>query len=57
MNLSVIHRFKMQFLTEIKSGQKLQILVSLAGFRPNSEIIGNFRKIENFYDHFIKRQK
>ena len=25
----------------------------MAGFRPNSEIIGNFRKIENFYDHFI----
>ena len=29
----------------------------MAGFRPNSEIIGNFRKIENFYGHFIKRQK
>ena len=29
----------------------------LAGFRPNSKIIGNFRKIENFYDHFIKRHK
>ena len=27
----------------------------LAGFRPNSEIIGNFRKNENFYGHFIKR--
>ena len=29
----------------------------LAGFRPNSEIIGNFRKMENSYGHFIKRQK
>ena len=32
-------------------------LYALAGFRPNSEIIGNFRKIENFYGHFIKRKK
>ena len=29
----------------------------MAGFRPISKIIGNFRKIENFYGHFIKRQK
>ena len=35
---------------------KFEIL-PMAGFRPNSKIIGNFRKIENFYDHFIKRHK
>ena len=29
----------------------------LAGFRPNSEIIGKFRKLKKFYDHFVKRQK
>ena len=29
----------------------------MAGFRPNSEIIGNFLKIENFYGHFIKCHK
>ena len=30
---------------------------ALAGFRPNSKINGNFRKIENFDGHFINRQK
>ena len=29
----------------------------MAGFRPNSEVIGKFRKLEKFYDHFVKRQK
>ena len=29
----------------------------LAGFRPNSEIIGKFRKLKKFYGHFVKRQK
>ena len=29
----------------------------MAGFRPNSEIIGNFRKMENCYGHFITHQK
>ena len=29
----------------------------MAGFRPNSKIIGNFRKIENIYVHFIKHLK
>ena len=31
--------------------------LKLAGFRPNSEIIGKFRKLKKFYDHFVKRQK
>jgi len=30
---------------------------TLAGFRPNSEIIGKFRKLEKLYGHFVKRQK
>ena len=29
----------------------------MAGFRPNSEIIGNFLKIGNFYGHFNKCHK
>ena len=29
----------------------------LAGFRANSEIIGKFRKLKKFYDHFVKREK
>ena len=32
-------------------------ILALAGFRPNSEIIGKFRKLKKFYDHFVKRQK
>ena len=28
----------------------------MAWYRPNSEIIGNFRKFQNFYGHFVKRQ-
>ena len=34
-----------------------QGVATMAGFKPNSEIIGNFRKIENFYGHLIQRQK
>jgi len=30
---------------------------TMAGFRANSEIIGKFRKLKKFYDHFVKRQK
>ena len=30
---------------------------TLAGFRPNSEIIGKFRKMGKFYGHFVKDQK
>ena len=30
---------------------------AMAGFRPNSEIIGKFRKLKKFYGHFVKRQK
>ena len=26
----------------------------MAGFRLNSEIIGKFRKLKKFYDHFVK---
>ena len=29
----------------------------MAGFRPNSEIIGKFRKMGKFYDQFVKHQK
>ena len=29
----------------------------LAGFRPNSEIIGKFQKLKKLYGHFVKRQK
>ena len=29
----------------------------MARSRLNSEINGNFRKIENFSDHFVKHQK
>ena len=29
----------------------------LAELRLESEIIGNFRNFENFFDHFIERQK
>ena len=28
----------------------------MAGFRPNSEIIENRRKFQNFNGHFVKRQ-
>ena len=28
----------------------------MAEFRPNSEIIENCRKFQNFYGHFLKRQ-
>ena len=31
--------------------------LKLAGFRAYSEIIGKFRKLKKFYDHFVKRQK
>ena len=34
---------------------KISILTSITEFRSDSEIIGNFRKIDNFYGHFIKR--
>ena len=30
---------------------------AMAEFRPNSQIIGIFRKTEKFYDHFIQRHK
>ena len=29
----------------------------MAGFKPNSEIIGKFRKMGKFYDHLVKLQK
>ena len=29
----------------------------MAGFRPNSEIIGKFRKLKKNNGHFVKRQK
>ena len=29
----------------------------MAGFRPNSEIIGKFRKLKKFDGHFVDRQK
>ena len=29
----------------------------LAGFRPNSEIIGKVRKMEKFYGHFVQLGK
>ena len=31
-------------------------IFAMAGFRPDSEIAGNFRKFQKFYGHF-KRQK
>ena len=34
-----------------------QGVATMAGFKPNSEIIGNFRKMENCYGHFITHQK
>ena len=33
------------------------VILPVAGFRPNSEIIGKFRKLKKFYGHFVKRQK
>ena len=33
------------------------VKIAMAGFRPNSEIIGKFRKLKKFYGHFVKRQK
>ena len=42
------------------SGRKKGVtayVLSLAGFRANSEIIGKFRKLKKFYCHFVKRQK
>ena len=30
--------------------------IKLAGFRPNSGIIGKFRKLKKFYGHFVERQ-
>ena len=29
----------------------------MAGFRPNSEIIGKVRKMEKFYGHFVQLEK
>ena len=32
-------------------------MAHVAGFRPNSEIIGKFRKMKKFYDHFVQLEK
>ena len=34
---------------------KTQDQDAMAGFRPNSEIIGKFRTLKKFYGHFVKR--
>ena len=34
-----------------------QGVATMAGFKPNSEIIGKFRKMGKFYDHLVKLQK
>ena len=35
----------------------IKLVIKMAGFRANSEIIGKFRKLKKFYDHFVKREK
>ena len=40
----------------IDTGISLEELVTVAGFRANSEIIGKFRKLKKFYSHFVERQ-
>ena len=45
-------------LMRVKSGNSgMGGSMTLAGFRPNSEIIGKFRKLKKLYGHFVKRQK
>ena len=44
-------------LTYVTDQKRQPIFLLLAGFRPNSEIIGKFRKLKKFYGHFVKRQK
>ena len=43
----------------VQTIRKVRILVenAMAGFRANSEIIGKFRKLKKFYNHFVKRQQ
>ena len=36
---------------------KIKFQTRLAGFRPNSEIIGKVRKMEKFYGHFVQLGK
>ena len=31
-------------------------IFAMAGFRPDFEIAGNFRKFQKFYGHFVKRK-
>ena len=49
----LVHFKNQKFSTVIR----LVECLAMAGFRPNSEIIGKFRKMEKFYDHFITHQK
>ena len=40
-----------------KSTKKSDQKIILAGFRPNSEIMQKFRKLQKFDGHFVKLQK
>ena len=44
-------------IIEIMKTLSISHETTMAGFRPYSKIIGNFRKMENFCGHFIKHQK
>ena len=51
------HKIEQFRVVKEKLSWDLRYYHKMGGFRPNSEIIGIFREIENFYGHFIKQQK
>jgi len=50
----IIHSSMILIVNLLMKNTKISLM---AVFRPNSEIIGNFLKIENFYGHFIRCHK
>ena len=61
MNLlkSVRHQIE-EYETQVRPPKlvvRLRCSNIMAGFRPNSEIIGKFRKLKKFYDNFVQREK
>ena len=52
-----VDRYVLNGLKMNKIGFEKFIVLTLAGFRPYSEIIGKFRKLKKLYDYSVKRQK
>ena len=51
---SILHR---KIITQKFKNFDAHEWFSLAELRLDSEIIGNFRNFEKFFDHFVERQK